>query len=792
LAASGGTAPGNLPRGLPGGSLAGGPGGLLGRAAFGTRGAWLGGGAGCQARSVEVDDWLRLLFDQAGGVPSGMSLVALGSYGRRELCPSSDLDLLLLHDGQTGVDEVAVRLWYPIWDANVRLDHSVRTVPATLAVAAKDMKAALGLLDARLVAGDAELYRQLTDRARRLWEDRASTLLAELHRSVIERHARYGEVAFLLEPELKEGRGGLRDVVVLSAAITARPGLGPLPADVVEGRDTLLAIRAALHSRAGRLLDGLLLQEQDGVAADLGFSDADELMAAVAAAGRAISRHSDALWREATVLPTARSRRLRRPPRPLMAGGEIRDGEVALTDAGAAHLDATLALRLAAAAAELDAPLAPDTLAAFSTVPAPGTGGGAGGVWPAETFDAFVSLLGWGHGAIPVLEVLDQVGLLARLLPEWDRVRNRPQRNAYHRYTVDRHLLEATAQAAALARQVDRPDLLLLGALLHDIGKGMPGRDHSEYGVELSSTIVARLGLAPEDQEVVITLVRHHLLLAQAATRRDIEDPATVATVAAAAQTVSTLDLLAALTQADGLATGPMAWTAWKATLVAALVERVRGQLEGRPSAEAVEFPSADDRTLMATGQTFVRGGPTITITTPDQVGLLSRVATTLAALGLDVRAARAATVDQMAIEQFDVTPALGDWPEPGVIESRIAAAISGQLMVEDLLARRRAAYRGTPRRAAHVAPPQVLFDRSAQPGTEVVEVRCPDQAGILGVLAGVLVGLGLNVIQARAATLGHEVVDAFYVRSVDGHSLTIADRDAITEALVAAAQVSP
>jgi [protein-PII] uridylyltransferase len=741
--------------------------------------------AGWQLRTAEIDRWLQELFAATCDRPAGMALIALGSYGRGELCPQSDLDLLLVHAGQGEVTDAANRLWYPIWDAKVRLDHSVRTVPETLAVAARDLKAALGLLDARLVAGDAELYRQTADRGRRLWEDRASALLPELHRAVTERHDRCGEVAFLLEPELKEGRGGLRDVVALAAAVTARPGLGPLPVEVAQGRDVLLGIRFALHQRAGRPLDCLLLQEQDAVAQDCGFADADELMAVVAAAGRDISRHGDFFWRRATVLPAARNPRRRRAPKVLAPGVVYYDGEVVLTDEDGTGLDAARVLRIAAAAAELDASLAPETVAALAGAQYPD----AGEIWSAATLDAFVSLLGWGRSAVGVLEVLDQAGALVRLLPEWERVRNRPQRNAYHRYTVDRHLLETAAQAASLSRDVDRPDLLLLAALLHDIGKGVPGRDHSEVGVELAGAIVTRLGLKPADREVIQTLVRHHLLLAQGATRRDIDDPATLEAVAEAVQTVSTLDLLAALTQADGLATGPLAWTTWKASLVCALTERVRRHIQGRPSVETMAFPSSDERSLMATGATSVLAGPVTTIVTADQVGLLGRIAATLAAIGLDVRAARAATIDGTAIEKFEVAPTLGDWPEPALIEERIRAAIAGELAVETLLGRRRDAYQNARRPVARVPPPRVLFDRSALPATEVVEVRCPDRAGILGDLAGVLTGLGLDVVQAKAATLGHEVVDAFYVKALHGGPLTAADRAAMSDALMAAAE---
>ncbi|MDQ1428607.1 MAG: [protein-PII] uridylyltransferase, partial [Acidimicrobiaceae bacterium] len=326
-------------------------------------------------------------------------------------------------------------------------------------------------------------------------------------------------------------------------------------------------------------------------------------------------------------------------------------------------------------------------------------------------------------------------------------------------------------------------------ALLHDIGKGIPGRDHSDVGVELASAVVTRLGLKSADRLVIQTLVRHHLLLAQAATRRDIDDPATLDAVAEAVQTVSTLDLLAALTQADGLATGPLAWTAWKASLVSALTERVRRQIEGRPSVAAMAFPSSSERALMATGATSVVAGPVTTVVTADQIGLLARIAATLAAIGLDVRAARAATIDGTAIEQFEVAPALGDWPEPAFVEERIRAAISGDLAVQTLLGRRRDAYYDARRPAARVPPPRVLFDRSALPATEVIEVRCPDRAGILADLAGVLTGLGLDVVQAKAATLGHEVVDAFYVKALHGGPLTAQDRAAVTDALVVAAQ---
>jgi [protein-PII] uridylyltransferase len=203
--------------------------------------------------------------------------------------------------------------------------------------------------------------------------------------------------------------------------------------------------------------------------------------------------------------------------------------------------------------------------------------------WPLETREALVRVLLAGRPAIAALESLDQEDLVSRLLPEWSAVRSRPQRNAYHRFTVDRHLLEAAVNAATLSGRVDRPDLLVVGALLHDIGKGYPG-DHTKVGVELVGRISARMGFARRDVDVLVAMVRHHLLLPDAATRRDLDDPVTVQKVAEAVGDRLTLTLLGALAEADGLATGSSAWGPWKAGLVTELVDRTAAHLEGRPS----------------------------------------------------------------------------------------------------------------------------------------------------------------------------------------------------------------
>ena len=700
-----------------------------------------------------------------------MALVAVGGYGRGELCPFSDLDVVLVHDGSRRPDAlkaVADRIWYPVWDAGVGLDHSVRTVKEALSVADGDLKAALGLLDARLVAGDAGLAGDLAERARAQWRKRAGRTLPALADAVASRHAQFGEVAFLLEPELKEGRGGLRDVHALQAAALATPVVSADAAALLVAHDLLLTVRVELHRRAGKALDRLLLQEQDAVAAALGYRDADALMADLAAAGRTIAWLSDDSWRRVRSARAGPKGRTTGRDRPLGSGLALRDGEVVLP-ADADTTDPSLVLRAASAAAELGTVLstaALDRLQAESApMPEP---------WPASARSALVTLLGAGTAAISAFEALDQHGLLVRLLPEWETVRSKPQRNAYHRFTVDRHLCEAAANSAALTRRVARPDLLLVGTWLHDIGKGFPG-DHTVAGVEVVGRIGARMGFPPEDVDTLVAMVRHHLLLADAATRRDLDDPATVDAVAAAVGDRDLLELLAALTEADSLATGPAAWGPWKAGLVEDLVARTARRLMGHHAPSPPGLPTDAHRGVMAERRVSVEvDGGTVTVVAPDRPGVFCRVAGALALHGLDVRSAAAAGEDGMAVEIFEVEPAFGTSPDWARVAADVERALGGRLSLEARLTERARAYAGR-RRAAAARPPEprVLFDDDASATATVVEVRAPDGIGVLYRITRALADCDLDVRTAKVSTLGHEVVDAFYVTDSAGAKIT-------------------
>ncbi|CAN5262542.1 hypothetical protein BH20ACT3_BH20ACT3_05440 [soil metagenome] len=519
-----------------------------------------------------------------------------------------------------------------------------------------------------------------------------------------------------------------------------------------------------LHRATRRATDRLTLQDQDEVAAALGRS-ADELMADIARAARTVGWIADETWdRVASSLSTT-SALLGWRSRSRAPGLLVRDGQVLLEASCDPSNRPELVLDAAILATRKRARLARSTherLAARAPHPPP--------LWPASLRDLFVELLAGGHDAIGVIEALDHTGLWERYLTEWGPVRNRPQRNAYHRFTVDRHLLEATANAAALTDRVDRPDLLLVGTLLHDIGKGRTG-DHTDVGMALISDLAPAMGFDEADTTTLVDLCRHHLLLADVATRRDLSDDATIAGVADAVGDRRHLHLLAALTEADSMATGPAAWSAWKAELIRELVRRVDHYLAGGDLAAltTTEFPDDDERAIMARGETVVDAGDdTLTVIAPYRTGQFSRVAGVLALHGLEVRAADVAAEGSMTIQRFRVTSRFGPLIAWDRLVPHAHAALAGRLAIEARLAERSRTYEDRDL-AVHQSPPSVRFDDDASTTATVVEVHAPDRLGLLYRVTRALDELDLDVRVAKVQTLGVVVVDAFYVTHTDG-----------------------
>ncbi|MEV6025146.1 [protein-PII] uridylyltransferase [Streptomyces sp. NPDC052036] len=754
-----------------------------------------------------TDGWLAELFTAGAEGLHGVSLVAVGGYGRGELSPRSDLDLLLLHDGgdSTAVAALADRVWYPVWDLGLALDHSVRTPAEARKTAAEDLKVQLGLLDARHLAGDAALTAGLRTAVLADWRNQAPKRLPELHELCAERAARQGELQYLLEPDLKEARGGLRDATALRAV--AASWLADAPREgLADARRRLLDVRDALHLATGRATDRLALQEQDQVAAELDLLDADTLLRQVYEAARVISYASDVTWRE--VGRVLRSRGARPRLRAMLGGGKPvpersplaegvveQDGEVVLARTARPERDPVLPLRAAAAAAQAGLPLSLHAVrhlaATVRPLPTP---------WPAEAREQLVTLLGSGNPTIEVWEALEAEGLVTRLLPDWERVRCRPQRNAVHLWTVDRHLIETAVRASELTRRVGRPDLLLVAALLHDIGKGWPG-DHSVAGEIIARDVAGRIGFDHDDVAVLATLVRHHLLLVETATRRDLEDPATVRSVADAVGSSSTLELLHALTEADALATGPAAWSSWRGALVTDLVKRVSAVLAGdEPDGPEAAAPTAEQERLAV--EAYRTGGPVLAlraqteppaenaggepeplgvellVAVPDQPGVLPAVAGVLAVHRLTVRTAELRAlrlpdgVDDGSVLLLDwrVAAQYGSLPQAAWLRADLVRALDGSLDIAARLAERDAAY---PRRRGVVPPPpRVTVASAASRHATVIEVRAQDVPGLLFRIGHALEKAGVRVRSAHVSTLGSNAVDAFYVTGGAGEPL--------------------
>lgn len=400
--------------------------------------------------------------------------------------------------------------------------------------------------------------------------------------------------------------------------------------------------------------------------------------------------------------------------------------------------------------------------------------------WPTDARDAFVSLLEAGPGLVPVWEALDRQGLIARLIPEWAYVRSAPQGNPVHLYRVDRHLVETAAASAAHVRDVSRPDLLVVAAVLHDIGKGHPG-DHSEVGADLADAITARMGFDVSDREVLVSLVRHHLLLPDTATRRDLDDPVTARHVASAVGSMDALDLLRALTYADAAATGPGAWSEWKAGLVEELVARTRSLLAGAqprvPPVMAERYPHL----LETEGVALVleAGSPAsrVIVAAPDRPGLLGAIAGALAVHRLEVKAADTETVGDRALTAWTVVPFFGEFPALDLVRADILRALAGEGHVRERLEHRR---RGTAG-----APPRVDFVPGAASEADVLEVRAHDEPALLHRIGEAIREAGATITAARIETLGSEAVDVFYLRSVAGGRLDPSDRARVVGAVL-------
>lgn len=746
-----------------------------------------------QDRTLGVDRLVRSTYVDlvpSGGdarIGSGVAVVAVGGYGRGELTPFGDVDIVLVHDDEVSTEEVdrlAEGLWYPLWEAGLRLDHAVRSAGEMRDAARGDFKVAMGWLDARAVAGDSGLVLRLRSEVLADWRAGARTAIDALRHDRSRRQQRSGWLAYAAVPDLKESAGGLRDAVVLRALVATWLVDAPL-GEVESLRSELLDVRDVLHAAAGRGTDRLDPQLSVDVAERLKVSPS-ELQVRVRDAGRRLDHVGRLTWRRldqtlslsASRSPRDRARTVQVAPGIGRDGDEVA-GEIVLTGGPRASRDGLLALRAAALAATAGLPLSPSAAAALAS-------SATEVEWDERARRALIDLLTAGPGLVDVWHELDVVGLVEQWLPEWSDIRLRGSSSPVHRYTIDRHSIETCVLAGGQLRSVERPDLLALASLLHDIGKGRPG-DHSEVGAPMAREIVLRWGFAPEDAEIVGELVRWHLLLPTVATRRDIEDPATAVNVAEIVRTERFLDLLAALTRADGAATSTEARSRWRRGLIDGLVEKVRAVLQGDTDADADAYegwpdslPFPDLTTGRGTGD-GVRvdvvphhGGSLLTIVAPDSPGLLARVAGALALAGIDLQSLRTVTREGHAVSMWETPRADVD---RNLVLERVRRVLAGDVDLDVRL----------DRPAKGDDDPRVRLVSRAHLTATMLEVRALDRRGLIYLVARAVHATGASIRSAHVSTFGAEVRDVFYLVDDVGDPLDPAVADHVREAVVSA-----
>ncbi|MGH2703195.1 MAG: ACT domain-containing protein, partial [Actinomycetota bacterium] len=629
------------------------------------------------------------------------------------------------------------------------------------------------------------------------------------------RHRTSERAGWALAPELKEGTGGLRDVDTLGWMMTIACEEEPVPRSE-DAAGLLLAAREGLHAVLRRKSDRLLIELQPEVADRLGYTSpdaVDDMMARVHSAARVIEHSTRGAMEDLSERTLGGPRRSGSSRR--VAEG-IRLDDNLLRFEGE-DIDAAGALRLLGAHAHGGQRIAPVAL----NVAARAFDASRPARWSESERRAFLGLLRGPH-ALGALELLEHLGGMRSLLPEWERIRGRPQHDPYHRYTVDGHSFVAVRELTSLldapwllthAREIGDLDTLYVATLLHDIGKGS-GRDHSEAGAEVALAIARRMGFSPTAAEEIAELVRHHLLLPDTATRRDTDDGSVIESVANACGGALRLRQLLLLSIADGRATGPNAWSEWKNSLVTNLAARTLVALEtgdlparsgvseaahaletyepllaGRTEPVLASLPPSylastpvhdmaeEIRLLLANprpGETLSRfddsgepGRSVLTVCVMDRPGTLARIAGALALNRIDVLGARAySTSGGVALTRVIVVSP--DEVSKARFTSDLKAAFSGHLALDASMLAKVKDYRPA---EAIVPEIRVLDDASA--GSTVVEVRAPDTIGLLYAVAAGLADLELDIHVAKIDTLGDRVVDVFYVRTLWGSKLS-------------------
>ncbi len=757
----------------------------------------------CAALTASLDAALAALAAPMADEP-GAAVVALGGYGRGEQCLHSDVDVMLLHE-VSDPDRLARHVLYPLWDANLKVGHSVRTVAEAVIAARSRFDTLTSLLSGRLVAGDAALFAAFEKRLAGLVKGRplSPALATE------ERVRRSVDPYQVMAADLKNGRGALRTFQGLwwerrRAALLGREP-DPEHPEEREARGTLLAVRNALHAVAGRAIDEYNPDLREPVARWLG-EDVATVSARLCRALRYGDHLAERHWPD-----------IHPGDDPMVGFGRRVFASIRSRFRPVEIAPSRRPLELAARAAAR-----PEGVW-FDSVEIEQIRAGVDQQWTAGDREAFLALLTAGERGRAAFGWLEELGWVSIAIPEWRAVAAAPQLAPFHEHPVDAHLWRCVDEMQSLldggdplvgkvVAELGSTEELILSAFFHDIGKAQGG-DHAEVGAVAVERFFRRAGFGPATSGAVIGAVRHHLMLARAATRRDIADPAVVAEVVDTAGDLRALQILYLLTIADSRATGRTMWSEWKATLLRQLFVRAAAQFGEEPPDPAT---AALDAVLAAAGDPLTQraveehvaampdgyldvfspehvlwhleaaarregdasihvrpGSPTDTVVVvgSDRAGFLFATSSVFAANGIGVLSARLMTrADGTVIDTFQVHRDRGREPIPAErwarVEHDLRAALAGRLDVAEMVRKRAEAYTG---RSA--TPVQVAPRPGAAPRHTVVEVRATDRIGLLADIVGALYAEHLDIDLAVVETRGTDVVDVFHVRR-DGHPI--------------------
>ncbi|OGL02357.1 MAG: [protein-PII] uridylyltransferase [Candidatus Rokubacteria bacterium RIFCSPHIGHO2_12_FULL_73_22] len=811
---------------------------------------------------------------RAGLVPTPLAVMALGGYGRGELNLQSDVDLMVIYEGELSpyVQRAMQELLYTLWDLGLQVGHSLRSLDDCVAMARTDFSSRTSMQEARFLAGDRRLFarfqRVLRENVyRRDFGKFLETTLTERD----QRYRKFGASPYIGEPNVKESAGGLRDMHTAMWLGAAKFGARTLRELADKGLITpreqaaadaaltfLWRVRNELHFFSGHKNDVLGRDLQPRIAKNLGYENdetslgVERFMHDYYLHARVIHRVSRRLIARCQETLSRRGSAERRQRQQALADGLVFfDGALHLADRDPRRLreDATRLMKvfwhLHRLGCELSLDLERAVEDALHLVD-------DGFRRSPLVRDLFLDVCrNWGRVAQTFSE-MHEIGLLGRYLPEFGALTCLVQYDVYHRFSADQHSLFAVEHLEALApgqsaesegaalvfNEVEKPELLMLGMLLHDIGKAQ-GHGHVAKGIPLVRALTARMGLDPADAGAVEFLVAHHLTMSHVAQRRDIDDPKTVADFAATAGDPQRLRMLYLLTYADMRAVGPGVLTPWQARILHELYARAlarltggrvarpnRTQLVGRLHAAVGEdlelqavkahLAMVTDRYLASTsvqrmaehlrmlrrlaGASVVTelfhhpdlGSSDLVVVTRDVPGLFALIAGTLAAHGVNIISAQIHTrADGIAIDTFQVNDPLGETLTSKARWTRLLdalrAVLTGEERVETLLERRRAAGRAP---ASAAGPPKIALDNQLSDAATVLEVKCPDRLGLLYLITRTLSALGLDIASARIATEIDQAFDTFYVHDRQGRKLedpeTLARvREALAEALV-------